>query len=98
MFRSAVRSHLEARRPDGSAASWEEYVRSSHLPVPGHFGGRRNVCEGLPQDDGTVRFKFERGNELYRQLVSTPGLSAIATVDRATGRIMGVGFRHRSRL
>jgi hypothetical protein len=95
LWRQGVRAQLEAGVPDGSADTWEEYVRSFALPVWGHVGDRREVCQGVPQEDGTVQFRFERGNPVYRELVSTPGLSAIATIDRGTGKIVGVRFRGR---
>lgn len=95
LWRRGVRALLDGRVPDGSAATWEVYVRSAALPVWGHVGGRRGVCQGVPQEDGTVQFRFERGNPVYRELVSTPGLSAIATIDRGTGKIVGVRFRGR---
>jgi hypothetical protein len=49
----------------------------------------------VPQDDGSVLFLFERGHPVYKELVSNPGLSAIGVVDRATGRLVSVKFRHR---
>ena len=67
---------------------WVVIVSAAKTRAGGFVGG-------MPEDDGTVRFRLERGNSLYRQLVSTPGLSGIATVDRASGKILGVGFRGR---
>jgi len=45
-----------------------------------------------------VAFQFRRGDPAYRALVSTPGLSAVVVVDRATSRILGVKFRARERV
>jgi len=94
LFRSGVRGLLDARPPDGGAPTWEAYVRSSHMPVPAHFGDRRAVAQGVPDEDGTVRFRFDRGNPLYAELVGKP-LRAVAVVDRSTCRVVSVRFRHR---
>jgi hypothetical protein len=40
-----------------------------------------------------LALRFERGNPVYSELVSTPGLSAIATIDRRTGKIVSVRLR-----
>jgi len=64
------------------------------MPVPAHFGDRRAVAQGVPDEDGTVRFRFDRGNPLYAELVGKP-LRAVAVVDRSTGRVVSVKFRHR---
>ena len=94
LWRTGVRGLLDVRPPDGSAPTWEAYVRSSDMPVPAHFGDRREVCQGVPYEDGTVRFYFERGNPLYAELVGRP-LRAVAVVDRSSGRVGSVRFRHR---
>jgi hypothetical protein len=62
-----------------------------------HGLGRREIARGQPVDDGSLRFRFERGDSAYRELVSTPGLAAVVTVDRETAQIMGVRFRGRCR-
>jgi hypothetical protein len=60
-----------------------------------HGPGRREIARGRPAGDGTLRFRFRPGDPVYRELVSTPGLSAIVTLDRATSRIMRVRFHGR---
>jgi hypothetical protein len=96
LWRTSVRAQLDGGVPDGSAAGWEEYCRSAALRVWGHVNDRRQVCQGVPQEDGTVQFRFERGDPTYKQVVSIPGLTAIATIDRANGgKIVGVRFRGR---
>ncbi len=55
----------------------------------------RGIARGVPAEDGSLRFHFERGDPNYRKLVSTPFLSAIVVVDRATKSILGVKFRGR---
>jgi hypothetical protein len=42
-----------------------------------------------------VRFTFPPGDRAYNELVSAPDLSAIITVDRGSGTIMGVKFLNR---
>jgi hypothetical protein len=54
---------------------------------------RYEIARGEPVRDGWLRFKLNDAD--YRQLTGNGGLSAIATVDRATGRIMGVKFLNR---
>jgi hypothetical protein len=62
--------------------------------VRAHGAGERNVAIGHPTDDGALTFAFPRGDPVYKQLVTTPGLRALITVDRAGG-ILGVKFRGR---
>jgi hypothetical protein len=57
--------------------------------VYAHGPDRREIARGQAVRDGWLRFKLNDAD--YRQLAGE-GLSAIATVDRATGRIMGVKF------
>jgi len=92
LFRSGVRGLLDARPPDGGAPTWEAYLSSTNVPVRGHFGDRRDVAEGVPQDDGRVVFRFERGNPLFAELFGRP-LRPVAVVDRASGRVVSVNFR-----
>jgi hypothetical protein len=53
-------------------------------------GGRYRFARGEAVRDGWLRFQLSDAD--YRRLVNTPDLSAIVTVDRGTGRIMGVKF------
>ena len=56
--------------------------------------GQTQVAFGLPSDDhAALEFRFYRGNPVYRELVSTPGLRAWIALDRATGQIISVTFR-----
>jgi hypothetical protein len=78
-------------KPDSLAA----YMRND-APAPWASGaGQRQIARGVPGADGSLHFQFRRGDPVYKQLVSTPGLSAIITVDRGTSRILGVTFRGR---
>jgi hypothetical protein len=75
----------------------EEAGRYGAPLVWAHGPGRREIARGQPGEDGSLRFRFERGDPSYRQLVSTPGLAATVVVDRATSRIMNVRFHGRRR-
>lgn len=49
--------------------------------------GEDRISYGLPGRDGSLRFRFYRGEEIYMTLVSTVGLRAWITLDRSNGRI-----------
>lgn len=71
-------------------------VRNDRAPsVWAHAPGRRQIAYAQPGGDGTLKFRFAPGNPAYRELVSTPGLRALVTVDRSAGAILGVKFCHR---
>ena len=57
--------------------------------------GRSQITYGTPGDNGTLRFRFHPAEQVYEDLVSTPGLAATIVVDRATSTIMTVTFRAR---
>jgi hypothetical protein len=57
--------------------------------------GQAQIALGLPGDDGTIRFRFSRGDPNYQKLVSTPGLTATIVVDRSSSHIMRVRFHGR---
>jgi hypothetical protein len=78
------------RRGHQALVAAEEAGRYGAPTVWAHTTGRREVARGEAVHDGWLRFKLSPND--YRKLTSNPGLSAIATVDRATGRIMGVKF------
>jgi len=84
---------------------WDE-GRQAQIQARGsrHFGpptvwargaGKDKVAQGIPGDNGTLQFRFGKGDPVYRKLVSTPGLTATIVVDRATSTIMTVTFRAR---
>jgi hypothetical protein len=54
--------------------------------------GLRNV---EPADFSMLLVNFPVGVAGYAELISKPGLVAIATVDRSSGRFLGVKFLHR---
>jgi hypothetical protein len=78
------RGHRAMVEADESGRYWDART------VWAHSAGRREIARGEPVRDGWLRFKLSDAD--YRQLAGMPDLSAIATVDRATGRIMGVKF------
>jgi len=46
-------------------------------------------------DFQTLTVTFPTGVTAYSELISRPGLVAFVSVDRSTGRFMGVTFKHR---
>jgi hypothetical protein len=54
-----------------------------------HGAGRREIARGEPVRDGWLRFKLSDAD--YRKLAGD-GLSAIVSVDREAGQILGVKF------
>jgi hypothetical protein len=75
----------------------ESFRRYGHTPpgVPAHTPSRRDVARGAPALDGSLRFRFPLRDPAYKELVGKP-ISAIVTVDRASGQILGVKFHHKS--
>lgn len=74
-----------------------EAERSSRYGAPvvwAHGPRSREIARGQPEG-GALKFTFRRGDPTWGQLVGTPGLSALVTVDRRTSRILGVTFRGR---
>jgi hypothetical protein len=64
-------------------------------PTPWADGnGASQICYGIPDRDGSLRFRFYPGHPNYAALVGTPGLAARIALDRTTGRIT-VWFRGR---
>ena len=53
-------------------------------------GGRGDLAKGEPVRDGWLGFKLSDTD--YRRLAGAPDLSAIVTVDREAGQILGVKF------
>ena len=78
------------RRGHAAMAAAEEAGRYWGQPAGyAHAPGRRNVARGEPVRDGWLRFKLSDADYLR------PGgesLSAIVTVDRHAGQILGVKF------
>lgn len=78
----------------GGATNLPAYVNAAPT-VWADAPDQRQIARGQPEDDGSLRFTFAKGDPVYRALVSTPGLSAIVVVDRANRRIMSVKFHGR---
>jgi hypothetical protein len=57
--------------------------------------GARDVAHVHPGDFRTLTVTFPPGVTAYTELISKPGLVAIAVVDRNTSRFTGVKFLHR---
>jgi hypothetical protein len=58
-------------------------------------GGQSKVAYGLPAGGDALKFRFTRGDPVYKKLVSTPGLRATIVVDRESSQILGVRFHGR---
>ena len=48
---------------------------------------RPDLRYGIADRDGSLKFGFHRGEEIYKTLVGTPGLRARIALDRSNGRI-----------
>jgi hypothetical protein len=78
------------RKGHAQMVAAEEAGRYGARSVWAHAPGRREIARGEPVRDGWLRFQLSDAD--YRKLVNTPDLSAIVTVDREAGRILGVKF------
>jgi len=88
--------HRKLMQADQGARTYQDLINGNYArDVWASGAGRREIARGKPAADGSLRFKFERGDATYRDLVSTPWLSAIVTVDKSAGSILGVRFRGR---
>jgi hypothetical protein len=58
-------------------------------------GGQSKVAYGLPAGGDALKFRFGRGDPVYRKLVSTPGLRSTFVVGRGSSQILGVRFHGR---
>ena len=56
--------------------------------------GQREIAWGQPEG-GALRFTFRPDDATWTKLATTPDLSAIVVVDRASKQIMSVSFRGR---
>jgi hypothetical protein len=74
----------------GHAAMMQSGGRSGPI-VYAHSSARRELARGEAVVDGWLRFTF-RDDKVYRELSSTPGLYAIATMDRRTEQILSDKF------
>jgi len=81
------RGHAALLAAEESGRYWDARDVVAHAP------GRREIGRGEPVDGGWLRFTLSDSD--YRQLAGE-GLSAIVTVDKEAGRILGVKFRNRS--
>jgi hypothetical protein len=67
------------------------YGGSVYASAPGAF----QVANVLPGDFLSLVVHFPSGVQAFSQLVGKPGLFAWVSVDRSTGRFIGVKFSHR---
>jgi hypothetical protein len=110
VFNDVMTRTLIVGRPEGASGYdkllWRESHRALEQAVDsgwqGHdflWGGAfgdRQIVHGSPGPDFlSLAFHFPTGVEVYRQLVSKPGLYALVTADRNLRRFMAVKFLHR---
>jgi hypothetical protein len=78
-----------------AATLWQQGYREM---VQGGYGGPTVWASGARghPEGGALKFTFPRGNPAWAELVAQPRLSAIITVDRRRGTILGVKFRSRA--
>jgi hypothetical protein len=74
-------------------AGWEDGWRN-HPHVRASAPGTGDVGIVHPADFQMLQVSFPSGVAAYSGLISRPGLVAFVSVDRSTGRFMGVKFKH----
>src|SRR5829696_4234179 len=85
--------HRKLMQADQGGRTYHDQINGNYArDVWASGAGRREIARGKPAADGSLRFKFERGDPSYMALVSTPWLGAIVVVDRASSQILGVKF------
>jgi hypothetical protein len=77
------------RRGHAALMAAEESGRYGARSVWAHAPGRRDIPLGEPVQDGWLRFKLSDADYLR---LAGESLSAIVTVDRHAGQILGVKF------
>src|SRR5215216_3222822 len=87
-WRAAVRRLLEDADIGlpGAQPSWDLFCRAREAEdraVWADAPGRGRVARGGPTEGGGLQFTFERRDPTYRELVGSPGLHALAVVDRS---------------
>jgi hypothetical protein len=73
----------------------EEDGWRKHSHVWASAPGARQVAHVLPGDLQTLTVHFPAGVTAYTELISRPGLYAIATLDRSTRRFRSLKFLNR---
>jgi hypothetical protein len=68
-------------------------IRSALPSVYASAPGRHHVARGEAVPGGSLAFRFGRGDG-FGELVGKPSLRAWVGLDRGTGRILSVTFRH----
>ncbi|HEY6688335.1 MAG TPA: hypothetical protein VI094_19245 [Propionibacteriaceae bacterium] len=73
----------------------EESGWRSHRAVYASAPGASDVAHATPGDYGMLLVRFQSGMQAFAELVGKPGLSALVSIDRSSGRFMGVRFLNR---
>jgi hypothetical protein len=111
VFVDAVSRTLTVRLPDQAGAyermlwvqAWQQLRRAQEAGWPADGAswvwadvpGAPRVVHGLPAEGGQLSFHFPVGTRGFADLVSRPGVIAIATVDRGTQRFLSCRFLNR---
>ena len=86
---------LKAAMEDGWGSRSLPAYRSSDPYVWASTSSAYRVVPVLPADFSMLQVTFPVGTAGFSELISKPGLYAIATVDRSSGRFIGVKFLNR---
>jgi hypothetical protein len=69
--------------------------RSGHPVVWASTPNARQVAPVVAGDFLSLLVHFHSGEQAFSQLIGKPGLFAFVSVDRSSGRFIGVSFKHR---
>ena len=85
------------RQAHGEFMEDQKFRRYGWTPptVWAHTPSRREAAQGAIDLDGSLRFHFPLRDPAYKELVGKP-ISAIVTIDKRSGTILGVKFHHKS--
>jgi hypothetical protein len=113
VFSDVATRTLTVRLPDAASGytkllwtqAWQAQRRAEQAgwPLDGapwlyaDVPGTPRVVHGLPAEGGVMTFHFPPGTAGYSQLISKPGLVAVATIDRSTFQFLTCRFFNMSR-
>jgi hypothetical protein len=111
VFVDAVSRVLTARLPDLAGGyerllwtqAWQRLRRAQEAgwpadgpqPVFADLPGARRVAHGQPGEGGTLQFTVPTKAPGFAELISKPGVVAIATIDRSSHRFLTCRFLNR---
>ena len=111
VFNDVATRTLTVRLPDNASGytkllwqqGWQQLRRAEEAGWPSSGApwvyastpSANRVVHGLPVVGGQLAFHFPAGTAGYTELISKPGVVAIAVLDRGTHRFLSVKFLHR---